>query len=69
MAYLQHALENHGKKPKIGNRVVDGINILETWLATCNKRRWDFPFDLKADKLIEIAERNLKTLRERRGDK
>lgn len=64
MDYLQHVVEDDGKIPEGGGAPLDGITILETWLKTYKRRRWDFVFD---SKLVDIAKINLNTLKEKRG--
>jgi hypothetical protein len=40
--YLDHLLQNHGKKMFARSDRLDSIKVLTNWLDTCDQRRWDF---------------------------
>lgn len=61
--YLNHARFDHGKVLKGTAHPVDGVAILNTFLATCDTREWDFRDRAKAiHELKNLAKKHLNDL-------
>ena len=61
--FLHHAVVDHGMVIRGRTKTINGVEILQGWLKTCDIRVWDFRDPIKdLDDLKVVARANLDRL-------